>query len=116
MAVLSSGSATIVNKMNRAAYKTGLGTEVRRIGLLADASTAFVGSSGSITAGGSRVVISTGLASPKGLIVQCNSSGSCGTLPLYASTGSVAGTYAITSASGVVALGATDVVTWIAFS
>lgn len=113
---ISAANVRKLNKMNTSACEVGLGDEVSRLGVAAATQLALIGSSGSIVAGGSRVVIQTGLTAPKGIIVQANSSGSRGTLPLYVSTGSVTGTYAITSASDVAALGATDVITWVAFS
>jgi len=111
---VSATNAARINKMNRASQDASLGTEVRNLGLVAP-NIAIV--AGSLVAGGSQVVIQTGLsASPVGLIFQANASGSIGSVPLYASAGSVVGTYVITSASDAGALGATDVITWISWS
>ncbi len=102
---LTSASATIINKMNRAAQKTGLGTEVRRLGGL-------MGSSGSLLATGSEVNLTLGITQ-RGYIVQARRSGSAGSLPLYVT--STAGNLKVTSASGVSPLTTTDTITWIAF-
>lgn len=112
MANFTSGSATIVNKMNAAAKRTGLGTEVLRLGTAAAAQTAIVGSSGSLLAGGSEVNLTLGITQ-KGYIVQARRSGSAGSLPLYVT--STAGNLKVTSASGVSPLTTTDTITWIAF-
>ena len=110
---ITNGSVVIINKMNRAAQKTGLGTEVQRLGTVSAAQTAIVGSSGSLLASGSEVNLTLGITQ-KGYIVQASRSGSAGTLPLYVT--STAGNLKVTSASGVSPLTTTDTITWIAFS
>jgi len=112
MATLTSGSVTLINKMNMAAKRTGLGTEVQRLGLAAASQTALIGASGSFTSAGSEVSISTGITQ-KGYIVQAKRSGSAGSLPLYVT--STAGNLKISSASGVAPLASGDIITWIAF-
>jgi hypothetical protein len=121
MAITTAQRAKI-NKMNRASQDVSLGTIVQDLqsGCAVNAAyrttnTAIIASSGSLTCAGSQIFISTGLATIHGYVIQCNRSGSCATLPLYAWSGSVAGTLRITSASGVNALTTTDVVTWFAF-
>jgi hypothetical protein len=110
----TSGSATIVNKMNRAAFKTLVGTEVYRLGTVASAQTAIVGASGSVSAATPEVTVATGLTSVKGWIVQRSRSGSA--LAVNATAGSAAGSLYIQSASAVTPIASGDVITWIAFS
>jgi len=88
MATITAASAVILNRMNRAAQKVGMGTEIRRLGQAADiaisaSSTqrAIVGASGSATvtsaqASANRVVLSTGLTTIKGFVTGALRSGS----------------------------------------
>ena len=62
---------------------------------------------------GSEVNIFPGITY-KGLIVQCNRSGSAGSIPLYV-TSTAGSNIKVTSASGAAALTTTDTITWIAF-
>jgi len=107
---LTSSSATILDRMNRAAYKVGMGTEIRRLGtandtavLAAATQVAIAGASGSATvtsaqASADRVVLSTGLTAIKGFVTGALRSGSPVIQPNVIS-GSVAGTLVFMTAT-----------------
>ena len=118
MATLTAGSATILNRMNRAAQKVTMGTEIRRLGLddailvtAKSAQTIIAGASGSATvsatqASASRVIFTTGLAYVKGFIGQDRRSGSAVMNAQWtsASAGATAGTIVVKSAVSASAL------------
>jgi hypothetical protein len=99
---ITAASSVILNRMNRAAQKVGMGTEIRRVGLDNDilvtakaARTVIIGASGSATvtaaqASASRVVFTTGLSTIKGFEGQSRRSGSA-VLRVNWVSGSVAG-------------------------
>jgi len=115
---ITAASATILNRMNRAAQKVAMGTEIRRIGLDNDilvtataAQTVIVGASGSATvssaqASASRVILTTGLTYVKGFIGQDRRSGSAVINAQWtsASAGATAGTIVVKSAVSASAL------------
>jgi len=115
---LTAGSATILNRMNAAAKKVGMGTEIQRLGTANDVSVAasaaqtlVAGASGSATvsaaqASASRVIFTTGLTYVKGFIGQDRRSGSAVINAQWtsASAGATAGTIVVKSAVSASAL------------
>lgn len=100
-----------LNKMNRAAKDVGLGNMVSM--LAASGSL----TSGSVTATGATVNITTGFSSvPSMWIVQSSRSGSVGTFGLKTVAGSTTGDITVTSASGVAAIANGDIFNWIALA
>jgi hypothetical protein len=119
---ITTGCATKLNKMNRAAKDASLGTALRNLQLAASGSATIVAASGSYTvvaadASNAKVAITTGLTSVNGFVVQVRRSGSA--MPFMAVTaGSVAGTIKVIkdpTYTGGSSLAADDVVTWFAF-
>lgn len=100
-----------LNKMNRAAKDVGLGNMISKL----SASGSLT--SGSVTATGATVNITTGFSSvPSMWMIQPSRSGSLGSFPVKAIAGSTTGDITVTSASGVAPIASGDVLNWIAFA
>ena len=97
MARISSTNVTKMNKMNRVAQDSGLGTII-------DDLQGFVGYAGSHTvttaeANASKVIIDTGFTTLTSWMIQGSRSGS-NVISLYTTAGSVSGTLDVSAASG----------------
>ena len=122
MTALTTAQIAKLNKMNRAAKDGTLGTRLNAVENSVSGSATVLGASGSYTtvagdATGSRIVITTGMATVHGLVADYRRSGSA--IPFMKITaGSVAGTIEVIkdpTYTGGSVIAASDVVTWFAF-